>query len=219
MYERLAIALAEGGISCFRYDRRGVGDSDGEDPGFRSSRADLEAAATAFRGECPSIERLYGFGLCDGATALALFGSSVGLDGLILVNPWLVEAASGEPPPAAIRRHYRDRLLSFEGWRKLLSGGVDYRKLLRGALKVARPRGEASLAAEVADALRQSPIRSEIILATGDATAIAAGAEIKASQFRNLVGNVATLNSDSHLCATGDEAADGAVMKLAQLDS
>ena len=45
-----------------------------------------------------------GFGLCDGATALALFGGEAGLDGLILVNPWLVEAEAGEPPPAAIRR-------------------------------------------------------------------------------------------------------------------
>ncbi len=56
-----------------------------------------------------------GFGLCDGATALALFGRQAGLDGLILVNPWLVEAEAGEPPPAAIRAHYRRRLLSLRG--------------------------------------------------------------------------------------------------------
>ena len=74
-----------------------------------------------------------GLGLCDGATALALFGKAAGLDALILVNPWLVEAEADAPPPAAIRAHYRKRLLSREGWKKILSGAVDYRKLLKGA--------------------------------------------------------------------------------------
>ena len=42
MYERLAKALADNGYPCFRFDRRGVGDSDGEDPGFRGSGPDLD---------------------------------------------------------------------------------------------------------------------------------------------------------------------------------
>ena len=49
MYERLAKTLAENGFPCFRYDRRGVGDSAGEDPGFKGSGPDLKAAAAAFR--------------------------------------------------------------------------------------------------------------------------------------------------------------------------
>ena len=68
MYERLAKALAEQGISCLRYDRRGVGDSAGEDPGFRGSGPDLMAAAAALRAECPALHRDLSASAC--ATAL-----------------------------------------------------------------------------------------------------------------------------------------------------
>ncbi len=55
-----------------------------------------------------------------------------GLDGLILVNPWLVEAEEGAPPRLRSARHYRKRLLSREGWKRLLTGAVNFRKLWRG---------------------------------------------------------------------------------------
>ena len=71
MYERLAKSLAENGYPCFRFDRRGVGDSERRGSGLRGQRARSQAAAAAFRGECPALTRLVGFGLCDGATALA----------------------------------------------------------------------------------------------------------------------------------------------------
>src|SRR5206468_9759828 len=92
MYEDIAKSLVKKGYPCLRYDRRGVGDSAGEDPGFRGSGPDLAAAAAAVRRESEGLERVIGFGLCDGATALALVGAAARLDGLILVNPWLVEA-------------------------------------------------------------------------------------------------------------------------------
>ncbi|MGQ0660281.1 hydrolase 1, exosortase A system-associated, partial [Sphingosinicella sp.] len=132
MYERLAKSLADKGFPCFRYDRRGVGDSTGEDPGFRGSGPDLVAASTAFRTESPALSRIIGFGLCDGASALALSGGEAGLDGLILVNPWLVETEEDSPAPAAIRRHYWNRLTSREGWKKIVTGTVNWRKLLSG---------------------------------------------------------------------------------------
>jgi hypothetical protein len=47
---------------------------------------------------------------------------------------------------------------------------------------------------------------TELLLATGDATAIGAEAEMKASIFRELIGEVQKLNSDSHTFARpGDE--------------
>ncbi|HWT13178.1 MAG TPA: hydrolase 1, exosortase A system-associated [Allosphingosinicella sp.] len=208
MYERLARSLAERGISCLRFDRRGVGDSAGEDPGFRGSGPDLAAAAGALRRECPGLERVHGFGLCDGATAIALFGGEARLDGLVLVNPWLVEAAADAPPPAAIRHHYRKRLLSREGWRKMLSGRVDYRKLLNGILKISGPQTDSPLAGEVASALARHRLPAELILAGGDATAIAAEKEVKARPFRRLLGEPLRIDSDSHTFARpGDEAA------------
>jgi alpha-beta hydrolase superfamily lysophospholipase len=119
MYERLAGALAGAGWPCFRYDRRGVGDSEGEDPDFRASGPDLAAAAAAFRREQPQLRRLLGFGLCDGASTLALHGKAAGLDGYVLVNPWFVEAEAGEPPAAAIRSRYKAQLLSVDGWKRV----------------------------------------------------------------------------------------------------
>ena len=152
MYERLAKSLAEKGYPCFRFDRRGVGDSEGEDPGFKGSEADLLAAAAAFRNECPALTRLIGFGLCDGATALVLFGDAAGLDGLILANPWLVETEAGEPPPAAIRQHYRKRLLSKAGWKKSNGGSRLQEALERNPQHLLAPK-EQSLAQDVLKAM------------------------------------------------------------------
>ncbi len=204
MYERLSRSLVQHGFPSLRFDRRGVGDSDGEDPGFRDCGPDLEAAAALVRSRA-GRGRVIGLGLCDGASALALFAERIGLDGLILINPWMVEAQAGEPPPAAIRRRYRDRLTSLSGWKDLLSGQVDYRKLLRGLVKIA-DRTPAGLSTELAFALRAASRPTAMILATGDATAIAAEAEAGAPAFAQLIGCIVRVESDSHTFAgPGDE--------------
>lgn len=208
MYERLAKALAERGLPCFRYDRRGVGDSEGEDPGYLASGPDIAAAAAAFRAQCPALTRVIGFGLCDGATALALFGRMAGMGGIILVNPWLVEAAGDAPPPAAIKAHYRQRLTSVSGWKKLLSGQVDMRKLFKGVAKISTAPGGSSLAGQVADALKRDRLPAHLILAHGDGTAIAAASELEALAFKGLIASTIVLETDSHTFARpGDEAA------------
>jgi len=208
MYERLAKGLSQHGISCFRFDRRGVGDSGGEDPGFRRSEPDLLAAAEALRCEHATLKRVYGFGLCDGATALMLYGRSAALDGLILVNPWLVEADADAPPSAAIRRHYRDRLLSREGWRKILSGAVDYKKLLKGIATIVRPQPRSSLAEQAVAAVGREPLPIRLILATRDATAIAAENELKKGPMNRLLGEARRIDTDSHTFARpGDDSA------------
>jgi exosortase A-associated hydrolase 1 len=173
IFERLGRALAEAGIPCFRFDRRGVGDSEGEDPGFKGSSADIAAAAAAFRAECPHLTRIAGFGLCDGATALALFGAATGVEKLVLANPWFVEAEAGEPPAAAIKQHYRQQLTSLAGWKKIASGSISYGKLLKGIRKVIAPP-PADLAGEVAARLKSRPLPLQLVLCRGDATAVAA---------------------------------------------
>lgn len=206
MYERLANGLAKKGYSCFRFDRRGVGDSSGEDPGFRGSGPDLKAAADAFRREVPGLTRVVGFGLCDGATALALYGDEAGLDGLILANPWLVEAEEGAPAPAAIRAHYRKRLLSWDGWKRLFKGAVNFRKLWGGLRKLFSRRNPESLSNDVAQALLRHRLPTEAILCTGDNTAIAADAEIRAWRYPNLIRATQVIETDSHTFARpGDD--------------
>jgi exosortase A-associated hydrolase 1 len=218
MYERLAFALAGAGWPCLRFDRRGVGDSEGEDPDFRGSGPDLAAAAAAFRREQPQLTRLLGFGLCDGASALALHGKAAGLDGFVLVNPWFVEAEAGEPAPAAIRSRYREQLLSLQGWKRLLSGSVSYRKLFKGLAKIVSSR-PSSLAGEIAASLGKARLPAQLILATRDATAIAAHSEWSSPAFRALRDAnppPVTIDSDSHTFSRpGDEAALLAALRAA----
>lgn len=147
---QFAARIAAQGFPVFRYDRRGIGDSEGENGEFRSSGADIAAAIDAFRMEAPHIERIAGFGNCDAASALMLAGGA-GLDALLLSNPWTFENADGEAPPEAVRAHYRQRLADPAAIKRLLTGQVSLRKLfasLVGALRPAPP--PSSLAQEMA---------------------------------------------------------------------
>ncbi len=171
---QLAAAVATAGHPVFRYDRRGVGDSGGVNDGFLSAEDDLIAAATAFRSAQPQIETLVGFGNCDGATTLALFGRAAGIDRVLLANPWVVEDADdGLPPQAAIRARYAARLRDPATWWRLVSGGINIRKAINGLRKIAAPSTEAGLARRVISAIGDWGGDARVLLAEGDATAIA----------------------------------------------
>ncbi|MET0270243.1 MAG: hydrolase 1, exosortase A system-associated [Sphingomonas sp.] len=220
---RLAMTVAAAGFPVFRFERRGVGDSSGDDPGFAGSGPDIAAAAAAFRETCPHVRRILGFGLCDGATALALHHAAAGIDGLILANPWLIEPVADLPPPAAIRRRYLDRLTSLSGWRRALTGGFEDRMALRGLAAIGRPAGSAPLAEVVARALAAGGGRIEILLARGDATAIAFADAWGGARFAALRrGGRATLagiDSRSHSFASGGDPAWLAAACLSALRS
>ena len=132
---RLAAEVARAGFPVFRFDRRGVGDSEGEDRGFRKSRKDIAAALLAFRAIAPQVDRVAGFGNCDAASALMLAGGA-GCDALVLSNPWTIEAdESDAPPPAAVRARYAEKLRNPKEIARLLRGGVNLRKLAGGMLR------------------------------------------------------------------------------------
>ena len=169
----LAQKLAARGIPVFRFDRRGIGDSTGSNGGFLSSGPDIGCAAATFSAEA-GIEQLVAFGNCDAATALALFGQTAGIDRLILANPWVVEPTDDLPPAAAIRSRYAEKLKDPRELWRLVSGGVNIAKLAKGLTRVAATSAESNdLALRVAAALAQWQDRATILLATGDATAIA----------------------------------------------
>ncbi|MGP1354171.1 MAG: hydrolase 1, exosortase A system-associated [Parasphingopyxis sp.] len=202
-FAELATALSAAGYPVLRYDRRGVGDSSGEDPGFEASAPDLAAAVAAFRDQIPGLDRIVGYGLCDGATTLCLYHRQCGIDAMLLANPWVVEAEANEPPPAAIKSHYRDQLMSLSGWKRLLTGGIDYRKAARGVFKIAKPRRtEGSLAERVADALAASDAPAHIVLAKDDATAIGFADEWRNGAMTALAGEgrftLDTIETDAH---------------------
>lgn len=174
---RLAARIARAGFPVFRFDRRGVGDSEGENRGFRNSAKDIAAAIEAFHAIAPQITRVVAFGNCDAASALMLTGGR-GLAGLVLSNPWTIEqeAADGNadstPPPAAIRARYIEKLKNPREVARLIGGGVDLRKLARGLARSVVPGAAPStLAGEMRDGLADFEGEVRILLATADRTA------------------------------------------------
>lgn len=195
----LAARMAAAGYPVFRFDRRGVGDSTGDNLGFEGSGPDIAAAAAHFRALQPQLVRMVAFGNCDAATALALFGADAALDAIVLANPWTIEPSDDAdddlPPPAAIRARYASKLKDpGELWR-LASGGVDVGKLLRG-LKRSRGPATSALADRLGAALAVAP--ATVLIARGDNTAIA---------FRAALPEVPVVerDTDSHsFAAPGD---------------
>ncbi len=181
----LAARIAEAGFPVFRFDRRGVGDSEGEDRGFRSGARDIAAALEALRAMAPQIERVVGFGNCDAASALMLSGGE-GFAGLVLANPWTIEQAEAPPPPAAIRARYAQKLKNPGEVLRLLSGGVNLAKLARGLVNASRRSASAptGLAQEVTEGLARFKGPAAILLAERDRTAQAFAASWSADDSR-----------------------------------
>ena len=174
---RLAARIARAGFPVFRFDRRGVGDSEGENRGFRHSARDIAAAIQAFRAIAPQITRVVAFGNCDAASALMLAGGE-GLAGMVLSNPWTIageaedETGDAVPPPGAIRARYREKLKNPREVARLLRGGVNLGKLARGLVRSVGPApAPSSLAGEMRTGLARFGGDVRILLATADRTA------------------------------------------------
>ena len=166
----LAARVAAAGHPVFRFDRRGVGDSEGDNGGFLASGPDIAAALAAFRHASPGLARVVGFGNCDAASALML-GAGAGCDALVLANPWTLESHEGELSPAAIRARYGAKLRDPREWLRLASGKVALGKLARGLGRAARAEPEAtSLAQAMAAGLAafEAPVR--LLVAERDRT-------------------------------------------------
>ncbi|HEX7655543.1 MAG TPA: hydrolase 1, exosortase A system-associated [Sphingomonas sp.] len=198
----LAARLAAADVPVFRFDRRGIGDSTGENGGYASSGPDIAAAAAAFRAHAPGVRHIIGFGNCDAATALVLFGREAGIERPILSNPWVIEPTDDLPPAAAIRARYAERLRDPREWRRLLTGGVDLRKLASGLRKifVRRPEQPDALADRF---FRTMPRDATVVLAERDATAQAFADE---AATRRWPGKIVTIDTASHSYAREGDA-------------
>lgn len=168
----LAADLAAGGVPVFRFDRRGIGDSEGANHGYAESGPDIVAAAQAFRTVAPNVKRIVAFGNCDAATALALFYDAAGIESLVLANPWLGDEEDGLPPSDAIRSHYADRARDPKQWLRLATGGINIGKAVKGLRKASKgtPQPGNLIAEQMAAALGDTPHR--FLLANRDNTAI-----------------------------------------------
>ncbi len=202
---KLAKNVAASGYPVFRFDRRGIGESEGENGGFLNSGPDIAAAIEAFRAACPQTKHIVAFGNCDAASALALH-SVTGVEALILANPWVIEPQDDLPPVAAIRARYLDRLTDPKAWLRLLTGATDMKKLASGLMRLARPQAPSALAGQVAQGMHRFNGPIAILLASRDGTAQAFANEFRAPVFASVRSrpncSVETVDSASHSFAT-----------------
>ena len=170
---QFAARIAAQGFPVFRFDRRGVGDSDGPNGEFRTVGPDIAAALAAFRAAAPQLKRIVALGNCDAASALML-NPGAGCDALILSNPWTIEGNDDAPPPEVLREHYKRRLLSPDALKRLLTGQIPIGKLVRGLIAAARPTpAPTSLAQDMASAVADFGGPVTFLIAERDRTALA----------------------------------------------
>ena len=167
---QLAALLAGAGFPVFRYDRRGIGDSSGENRGFRHEGPDIAAAIAAFTAARPGLERVVGFGNCDAASALML-NAGGGCDALVLANPWTIEQDDGALAPEAIRARYAEKLKNPKELLRLATGKISLRKLAGGLGRAMKPApAPTTLAQDMAAGLARydGPVR--LLIAERDRT-------------------------------------------------
>lgn len=178
-FVHLARALARDGFPTFRFDCRGMGDSEGAMRTFEQIEPDIHAAVRAFRGACPGVKGIVAFGLCDAASAILVAAERIdGLAGMILANPWV--RRSDTLNAAVVRHYYRERLLSSEFWRKLATGKLQVGSVAAeflarvGRFIRGRSGDDEPTSADFVDRMRagwQLPVNKLLLLSGRDITA------------------------------------------------
>jgi len=119
----LARHLASKNIASFRFDYRGMGDSEGGMRNFEVVDADIRAAIDTFLKQVPSVSKVVLWGLCDAASASLFYGhTDARVSGLILLNPWVHSDAGAAH--VRLKYYYLNRFRQPSFWRKLLTGKV-----------------------------------------------------------------------------------------------
>ncbi len=119
----LARYLANNGIPTFRFDYRGMGDSEGEIRSFENIHDDIHAAINAFVLSSESLTRIVIWGLCDAASATLLYAQTDSrVVGIILLNPWVHTTKSADQ--IKLKYYYLPRLLKQSFWSKLFHGNI-----------------------------------------------------------------------------------------------
>lgn len=176
----LARHAANAGIATLRFDCRGMGDSTGAPSGFEDCDADIAAAIDALMARCPSVRRIFLWGLCDGASAALLYmdrRQDTRVAGVCILNPWVRSATT--LARAQVKHYYGQRFFEREFWWKLLRGGVDIGGAIRefaGKLRLSGVKTDAQTGTErfqdrMASALRGCRGQVLLILSGRDLTA------------------------------------------------
>lgn len=168
----LAANIAAQGFPVFRFDRRGIGDSEGDNGGFKASGPDIAAALAAFASAAPHVRHIVAFGNCDAATALALYDGPALPCALILSNPWVIDGEeNGTPSPQAVRARYWRKLGNPRALWSFLNSDLNLGKLGSGLKTAAQRAAPLALADAMRDKLEAYAGPVHILLASGDRTA------------------------------------------------
>jgi exosortase A-associated hydrolase 1 len=124
-FVQLARSLATSGFTVFRFDVRGMGDSEGIKKDFQHVSNDIEAAKKALLLFDKKIESIVLWGLCDGASAALIYCHKYKdsrVKGLCLLNPWIRSESSFALN--SVKYYYSKRIFQKDFWMKLLSGNI-----------------------------------------------------------------------------------------------
>ncbi len=181
MFVELARSLAAVGYPTLRFDCRGMGDSDGVFTSFEQLSDDIRCAVDCAL-KTTGARRAVLFGLCDGASAIAMYGH---LDprvcGLVLLNPW-VRTEAGEAK-ARVRHYYGVRVLQREFWRRLVTGEI---KIMESALSLWQNLRSAGRSVE-ADASYVDKMRIALSAYRGRILCLLSQHDLVAQEFAALV--------------------------------
>jgi uncharacterized protein len=173
MFVHIARFLAARGYPVLRFDTRGMGDSTAEFPGFTGISPDIASAVDAMCREA-ACERVILLGLCDGASAAAMYGyTDARVVGLSLINPW-VRTVEGESR-ARLEGYYGRRVLQPKLWKDLLTGELNVLRSVRelfAVLRDARSTQTESFITEMQKGLTRFPGSVQIALSGDDLVAL-----------------------------------------------
>lgn len=180
-YTLLARTLASQGIPAMRFDPRGAGDSEGSPRSFEMLKDDIDRALHEFRVQVPEMKEIVIWGLCDGATAAALYAYlDCRVTGLVLLNPWVHEQ---EPTPARPAKAGNYASAELEFWRNVgaYTTHLEHIARLRRQLRHRAPASAETLAQRVIESLACFHGQTLVILSERDTV----GREFSALLERN----------------------------------
>ncbi|MGJ9418471.1 hydrolase 1, exosortase A system-associated [Massilia sp. CMS3.1] len=186
----LARDLAANGIPAMRFDYRGMGDSEGTLQDFENVDDDLRAAIDRFFAEFPDMREVVLWGLCDGASAAAMYApQDARVAGLVLLNPW-VRTEEGAAR-ATIKHYYKNRLFDRHLWNKIKNGEFDVKasvgSLLDNVGKALSPRRSGSGGGDASSASLPERMEAALTHFGGRVLVVLSGADLTAQEFAGLV--------------------------------